>query len=102
MISSGVWIPQSFLKMPSSNILIIVELAVAELKDVEWDPTPFERLELKQEKKMIIQALAESVQPGQDVMFDDFVSGKGQGVYDCEENYLLVSDLTAFPMGMHV
>ncbi len=22
--------------------------------------------------------------------------------YDCEENYLLVSDLTAFPMGMHV
>ena len=79
MISSGVWIPQSFLKMPSSNILIIVELAVAELKDVEWDPTPFERLELKQEK-MIIQALAESVQPGQDVMFDDFVSGKGQGV----------------------
>ncbi len=102
MISSGVWIPQSFLKMPSSNILIIVELAVAELKDVEWDPTPFERLELKQEKKMIIQALAESVQPGQDVMFDDFVAGKGQGVYDCEENYLLVSDLTAFPMGMHV
>ena len=55
--------------------MIIVEFAVADLKDVvEWDPMPFQRLELGQEKKMIIQALAESIAPGQDVIFDDFVS----------------------------
>lgn len=60
--------------------LIIVEFAVAELKSSEWDSMPLERLELKPEKKMIIQALAESVGPGQDGVFDDFVRGKGQGI----------------------
>jgi len=60
--------------------VITVEFAVAELMDIEWDSTPFERLELAKEKKLIIQALAESVQSGQDHTFDDFVSGKGRGI----------------------
>lgn len=57
--------------------MIAVELAVAELRDIEWDPAPFNRLELAKEKKVIIRALAESVQ---DQGFDDFVSGKGRGI----------------------
>lgn len=62
------------------NWSIIVEFAVAGLEDVGWDQTPFERLELTQEKKRIIKALVQSVESEQDAAFDDFASGKGKGI----------------------
>ena len=60
--------------------LNIVEFAVAHLRDIIWDPSPFENLVLPDKQKNIIRALAESQKIETDKSFDDFVKGKGQGL----------------------
>ncbi|OCK73251.1 hypothetical protein K432DRAFT_313292, partial [Lepidopterella palustris CBS 459.81] len=57
------------------------EFAVANIKDIRWDALAFESLAIPEEKKDILQALVKSHQPGsQQVMFDDVIAGKGQGL----------------------
>ena len=75
-----------------SDTLNIVEFAVAELKSIEWDSMPFESLELKPERKMLIQALAESVGPGQDGISMTLCGGKAKELFfSCSTvNYQLV------------
>ena len=58
----------------------IVEFAVAHIRDIVWDPSPFENLVLPDKQKNIIRALAESQKIEADKPFDDFIKGKGQGL----------------------
>lgn len=51
------------------------ELIVANISDVKYDDTAFEKLVLPQEKKHLIKALVEN----QEKTFSDIISGKGGG-----------------------
>jgi hypothetical protein len=84
--------------------LNIVEFAVAHLRDVIWDPSPFENLVLPDKQKNIIRALAESQKIETDKPFDDFVKGKGQGLvillqYDFYVLFLRLNSADAFCSG---
>ena len=56
------------------------EFAIAHIKEIVWDPLPFECLVIPNEKKNIIRALVESHKIETERPFDDFVKGKGQGL----------------------
>jgi hypothetical protein len=58
-----------------------VEFAVDNIRKVQWNPEPFQRLVIPEEKRELILALAIShttQTPGHS--FDDFVLGKGRGL----------------------
>ncbi|KAI9766368.1 MAG: hypothetical protein M1840_006632 [Geoglossum simile] len=57
-----------------------LEFAVAHIRDIIWNPSPFENLVLPNKQKNIIRALAESQKIETDKPFDDFIKGKGQGL----------------------
>ncbi|KAI9767831.1 MAG: hypothetical protein M1839_004332 [Geoglossum umbratile] len=57
-----------------------LEFAVAHIRDIIWDPSPFENLVLPDKQKNIIRALAESQKIETDKPFNDFIKGKGQGL----------------------
>ncbi|KAF5357310.1 hypothetical protein D9758_005894 [Tetrapyrgos nigripes] len=56
-----------------------LEFQVAEAKEISWNPDIFNSLELSQQTKHMVRALIES-QGREDIKFDDFVQGKGQGL----------------------
>ncbi|KAI9769842.1 MAG: hypothetical protein M1840_003836 [Geoglossum simile] len=56
------------------------EFAVAYIEEIVWDPLSFECLVIRNEKKNIIRALAESHKIKAERPFDDFVKGKEQGL----------------------
>jgi hypothetical protein len=59
----------------------IVEFAVEDISDIQWDPEPFQRLVIPDERKELILALATShMNQAHDPSFDDFVAGKGRGL----------------------
>ena len=58
----------------------IVEFAVSDIRDIEWNPASFERLTIPAEKKELIRAVATSHVSREYRSFDDFVRGKGQGL----------------------
>ena len=54
---------------------------MANIKDIQWNPTAFGCLELAEDKKRVLQALVESqLESKPDVPFDDFIAGKGEGI----------------------
>lgn len=58
-----------------------MELAVGNIREIQWDPEPFQRLVIPEEKKELILALAIShttQAPGHS--FDNSVLGKGRGL----------------------
>ena len=58
-----------------------MEFAVADVRDIKWNPTAFAELAIPSEHKDVIQALAEAHISRQiDHTFDDFVVGKGLGL----------------------
>jgi hypothetical protein len=57
------------------------EFAVRLIKDIDWNPTAFQNLEMPSIKKDIVLALAEAnTMPSSTGYFDDFVAGKGRGL----------------------
>jgi hypothetical protein len=81
-----------------------VEFAVAHIRDIIWDPSPFENLVLSDKQKNIIRALAESQKIETDKPFDDFIKGKGQGLvillqYDFYILFLHLNSADAFRSG---
>lgn len=59
----------------------IAEFAVADIKDIIWNPAAFTELAIPTKKKEVIQALAEAHTSREiDHTFDDFVVGKGLGL----------------------
>jgi hypothetical protein len=57
-----------------------VEFAVSDIRDIEWNSEPFERLTIPDQKKQLIRAVAVSRVSRESHSFDDFVRGKGQGL----------------------
>jgi len=59
----------------------IAEFAVADIKDINWNPAAFAQLAIPTKQKEVIQALAEAHTSREtDHTFDDFVVGKGLGL----------------------
>lgn len=59
----------------------IAEFAVADIKDIDWNPAAFAQLAIPTEQKEVIQALAEAHTSREtEHTFDDFVAGKGLGL----------------------
>lgn len=59
----------------------IVEFAVADIKEIAWNPSLFDHLAIQPQKKKLIQALTKShISQTTGPSFDDFVAGKGQGL----------------------
>ena len=57
------------------------EFAVADIKDINWNPTAFAQLAIPTKQKEVIQALAEAHTSREtEHTFDDFVVGKGLGL----------------------
>ena len=59
--------------------ILIVEMDIDKVNDFEWNEEAFANLVLPPEKKMLIQALVEAHSQKR-IKFDDFISGKGQGL----------------------
>jgi hypothetical protein len=58
-----------------------VECAVGDLREVQWSPASFDRLQIPDDKKEIILRVTDARLSGnKDVEFDDFIKGKGQGL----------------------
>lgn len=54
------------------------EFAVADIKDISWNPAALAQLAIPSKQKEVIQALTEAhTSRGSDHAFDDFVVGKG-------------------------
>jgi hypothetical protein len=65
----------------SGMLTHLVELAVANITDIEWNPNSFDSLVLPTEQKDIVRALVESHTTHKDRGgFDDVVKGKGKGL----------------------
>ena len=59
----------------------IAEFAVADIKDINWNPAAFAQLAIPTKHKEVIQALAEAHTSREtEHTFDDFVAGKGVGL----------------------
>jgi len=59
----------------------IAEFAVADIKDINWNPAAFAQLAIPAKQKEVIQALAEAHTSREtEHTFDDFVVGKGLGL----------------------
>jgi hypothetical protein len=64
---------------PSANINV-VELAVADIKEIDWKQAALDDLHIPAKKKKAAQALSEAhVKRASTNAFDDIVEGKGQG-----------------------
>lgn len=62
-----------------------MEFAVANIRDINWKPLPFDDVRIPEEKKKIIRSLTQAfLNRDPDGGFDDFVEGKGRGL-----NFLL-------------
>ncbi len=74
----------SYCLLPRSNarlIRYIAEFAVADIKDINWNPAAFAQLAIPAKQKEVIQALAEAhIGRETEYTFDDFVVGKGLGL----------------------
>jgi hypothetical protein len=58
----------------------IVELAVADIKEIDWNQTALDDLHMPAKKKKALQALSEAHAKRTPAnCFDDVVEGKGQG-----------------------
>jgi hypothetical protein len=57
-----------------------VEFAVEDIREIDWNPEPWERLAIEEGKKEMIHALARSHVNGDMDDFDDIVRGKGRGL----------------------
>ena len=59
----------------------VAEFAVADIKNISWNPAAFAQLSIPSKQKEVIQALAEAhISRGPHHTFDDFVVGKGMGL----------------------
>jgi len=58
---------------------LIVEMDIDKVNDFEWNEEAFANLVLPPAKKTLIQALVEA-HAQKRIKFDDFISGKGQGL----------------------
>jgi hypothetical protein len=89
---------------PSANINI-VELAVADIKEINWKQAALDDLHISPKKKKAAQALSEAhVKRSSTNAFDDVVEGKGQGFnvllqYRCLVSVLVVPLLTCYLSG---
>lgn len=61
------------------GFICIVEMDIDHVADFEWNEEAFANLVLPPAKKMLIQALVEA-HAQKRIKFDDFISGKGQGL----------------------
>ncbi|RAL09439.1 ATP-binding protein, partial [Aspergillus homomorphus CBS 101889] len=60
---------------------IFVECAVGDLADVQWSPASFDRLQIPNDTKEILLSVTTARLSGnKDVVFDDFIKGKGRGL----------------------
>ncbi|CEL09514.1 hypothetical protein ASPCAL12649 [Aspergillus calidoustus] len=60
---------------------IFVECAVGDLADVQWYPASFDRLQIPNDTKEILLSVTTARLSGNnDVVFDDFIKGKGRGL----------------------
>ncbi len=78
-----IWGEQNFLVATNYARLTryIAEFAVADIKDINWNPAAFAQLAIPTKKKEVIQALAEAHTSREtEYTFDDFVVGKGLGL----------------------
>jgi hypothetical protein len=58
-----------------------VECAVGDLADVQWYPASFDRLQIPNDTKEILLSVTTARLSGNnDVVFDDFIKGKGRGL----------------------
>jgi 5'-deoxynucleotidase YfbR-like HD superfamily hydrolase len=58
-----------------------VECAVGDLSDVQWSPVLFDRLQIPDEEKRILQSVITTRLSGKkDVVFDDFNNRNGRGI----------------------
>jgi len=80
------WGEHSFLSTMSAGRFTeltprIAEFAVADIADIEWNPSAFAQLTLPSEQKDVVQALTEAhTKRKHHHVFDDFVVGKGLGL----------------------
>ncbi|KAL4923408.1 ATP-binding protein [Aspergillus undulatus] len=65
----------------SFNEKIFLECAVGDLADVQWSPASSDHLQIPEDTKEILLSVTTSRLSGnQDVIFDDFIKGKGRGL----------------------
>ena len=89
-------------------IRYIVEFAVADIKDINWNPASFAQLAIPTKQKEVIQALAEAHTSRQtDHTFDDFIIGKGLGLiillqYGLQSYFSNFTVLMPLPAGSQV
>ena len=59
----------------------IAEFAVADIKEINWNPAAFAQLAIPTKQKEVVQALAEAHTSREtEYTFDDFVAEKGRGL----------------------
>ena len=84
------------------------EFAVADIKDINWNPAAFAQLAIPSKQKEVIQALTEAyTSRGPDYTFDDFIVGKGLGLivllqYGLQFPFPFFNTLTFLPAASQV
>jgi hypothetical protein len=65
-------------KSHPADALIIAEFAINDIKDIEWHPKAFDRLQMPERKKKAIRSLAKAhIRRASTNSFNDFIVGKG-------------------------
>ncbi|KAK5069381.1 hypothetical protein LTR51_008631 [Lithohypha guttulata] len=65
----------------SLDLKVWLQFAVAHISDIDWDERSFDRLAIPPSTKKAIQALCEAhLGQNSDLIFEDFVAGKGRGL----------------------